>query len=177
MSTAPLDPRRIIEALERHRVDYVVIGGFAAFLHRTGIMTVDVDITPRRERSNLGRLAAALAELGARLAPPESEPIAIALDEHTFDWGTTWTFVTEAGELDVSFLPDGTQGYADLIRDAQRVTLRGGLEVPVASLADVVRSKEAAGRPKDRAALPVLRLALEEQARERSKENGEGDPR
>jgi hypothetical protein len=33
--------------------------------------------------------------------------------------------------------------------------------VPVASLADVIRSKEAAGRERDRAALPTLRLLLE----------------
>lgn len=158
-----LDPRRIIATLERHRVEYLVIGGFAAFLHQTGVMTVDVDITPRRERINLGRLAAALSELNARLVPPDSEPLTIALNEHTFDWGTTWTFITDAGELDVALLPDGTQGYPDLVRDAQRVTLRDGTEVPVASLADVVRSKEAAGRPKDRAALPILRLALDRQ--------------
>lgn len=170
MTLPSLDARRILEALERHGVDYVVIGGFAAFLHRTGVMTVDVDITPRREEENLGRLAAALVELGARLAPPDSEPIEIPLDEHTFDWGTTWTFVTEAGELDVALLPDGTQGYPDLVRDAERVTLRGGLEVPVASLEDVVRSKEAAGRPKDRAALPILRLALADQRRDTQRE-------
>ena len=38
----------------------------------------------------------------------------------------------------------------------------GGLEVRVAALADVIRSKEAANRPKDHRALPLLRQLLEE---------------
>jgi hypothetical protein len=42
-----------------------------------------------------------------------------------------------------------------------------GIDVPVASLADVVRSKEAAGRARDRAALPALRELLARQRRER----------
>jgi hypothetical protein len=36
-----------------------------------------------------------------------------------------------------------------------------GIDVPVASLADVIRSKEAAGRDRDRAILPTLRHLLE----------------
>ena len=51
------------------------------------------------------------------------------------------------------------RGYDDLRRDAGEVTFRG-LRILVASLADVVRSKEAAGRDKDRRALPVLREIL-----------------
>jgi hypothetical protein len=59
--------------------------------------------------------------------------------------------------------PAGTGGYRDLIRDADRmkVAVKPELVVDVASLADVIRSKEASGREKDRAALPLLRRALE----------------
>ncbi len=83
------------------------------------------------------------------------------LDEHSFDWGTTWTFVTDLGYLDVALLPDGTQGYDDLHRSATREQITETLRVDVASLADVIRSKEAAGREKDRAVLPILRQVLE----------------
>jgi hypothetical protein len=66
---------------------------------------------------------------------------------------------TSLGDLDVTFVPSGTTGYADLLPGVVHYDL-GGLVVPVAGLADVIRSKEAAGREKDKAALPTLRALL-----------------
>ena len=60
-----------------------------------------------------------------------------------------WNLVTDFGRLDLTFEPSGTGGYADVARDAVHLTILGA-EVDVASLADVIRSKEAAGREKDR---------------------------
>jgi hypothetical protein len=158
----PYRPDVLLEVLERHRVQYVVIGGLAAELRGSPYVTRDVDVTPSRDRANLGRLADALKELNARLRLPNAEgPVEFPLDEHSFDWGTTWTFVTTHGYLDIALLPDGTKGYDDLRRDATPELITDTLEVNVASLADVIRSKEAAGREKDRAVLPVLRQVLE----------------
>ncbi len=67
--------------------------------------------------------------------------------------------MTPHGDLDISFVPNGTTGYADLATDAADVECFG-LVVPVASLADVIRSKQAANRPKDQRVLPVLREIL-----------------
>ena len=83
------------------------------------------------------------------------------LDERSFDQGTTWTFVTEAGFPDVVLRPDGTGGYADLRREATEEPLTAKVTVRVAALADVIRSKEAANRDRDRRVLPALRLVLE----------------
>ena len=66
-------------------------------------------------------------------------------------------------ELDITFSPSGTEGFDDLSRDAIHLTILG-VPVDVASLADVIRSKEAAGREKDRLVLPVLRRIAEETA-------------
>lgn len=79
-----------------------------------------------------------------------------------------WTLVTSAGDLDLCFMPAGTRGYDDLRREASRERLGRGLIVTVASLRDVIRSKEAAGRDKDIAQLPLLRRTLE-QIRERER--------
>jgi hypothetical protein len=65
-----------------------------------------------------------------------------------------------SGRVDISWLPSGTRGYPDLVQDALAYEL-DDIVVPVASLADVIRSKEAAGRERDRTALPTLRLLLE----------------
>jgi hypothetical protein len=71
-----------------------------------------------------------------------------------------WNLVTDKGNLDITFVPSGTRGYEDLRRDVVSMNVRG-VDVPVASLADVIRSKEAAGRERDRAVLPTLRRLLE----------------
>ena len=72
---------------------------------------------------------------------------------------STWKLTTEAGDLDISFTPDGTTGYSDLAREAESADLCGSV-VHVASLADVIRSKQAANRPKDQRVLPTLRRIL-----------------
>jgi hypothetical protein len=69
----------ICRVLARHRVDFLIIGGIAARLHQTGYATVDVDICPSRDVSNLERLAAALRELGARLRV-EGDPRGVAFE-------------------------------------------------------------------------------------------------
>jgi hypothetical protein len=71
-----------------------------------------------------------------------------------------WNLVTSAGRLDVAFTPSGTDGYDDLSRRAIAFDVFG-VTVAAASLEDIIRSKEAANREKDRMALPTLRLLLE----------------
>jgi hypothetical protein len=67
-SPPALDAPRILEVLNRHGVEYVVIGAYAAQLHGAPIRkTEDIDVTPSRERKNLGRLSLALKELGTRI--------------------------------------------------------------------------------------------------------------
>jgi hypothetical protein len=169
----PYRPDQILEVLERHGVRYVVIGGLAAEIHGSPYITRDVDVTPARNRENLGKLAAALRELEGKLRVVDlDEPLEIALDERIFDQGTTWTFVTKYGNLDVALLPDGTRGFDDLKRAATREHLTDDLVVEVASLADVIRSKEAAGREKDRVVLPALREVLERTETRRRRASG-----
>jgi hypothetical protein len=85
-------------------------------------------------------------------------------DPVLLETAAVWTLTTKFGDLDLVMAPAGTDGYRDLARDADEllVAVAPDLTVNVASLADVIRSKEAAGREKDRAALPLLRRTLEE---------------
>jgi hypothetical protein len=67
-----------------------------------------------------------------------------------------WNLICGHGEFDISFRPAGFEGgYRQLIERANRVVV-GGVEVLVADLDDVIRSKELAGRPKDLRVLPAL---------------------
>jgi len=148
----------MVAALRRHEVDFVVIGVIAALAQGYPLTTRDLDITPSREHSNVERLADALRELDAKLRTPR-EPVEFPIEAEYLERIDSWTLLTALGELDILFQPAGTAGYPDLRRDALEVTL--GVPVLVASLRDVIRMKEAAGRPKDVAQLPALRQTLE----------------
>jgi hypothetical protein len=162
---AEFSPQDVFAVLERHRVRYVLIGGLAAVLHGAPHVTTDADIVPELGRENLDRLSAALDELNARVRVA-GEPDGIPFDHsaESLSRVPVWNLQTSMGDLDITFQPSGTRGYDDLRRDVVTMEIRG-VEVPVASLADVVRSKEAAGRARDRAALPALRELLARQRR------------
>lgn len=157
------DPLKILGALERHGVRYVLIGAAAARVAGAPVVTEDIDITPAADRSNLRRLAGALSELGARLrSPHDPRGVRFPIDADMLRTAALWTLTTTFGELDIAFTPSGTRGYEDLHREATRTRLAPRIQVEVASLRDVIRSKEAAGRDKDLAQLPILRRTLEE---------------
>jgi hypothetical protein len=160
---AEFNPQAILETLDRHDVRYVLIGGLAAVLHGAPHVTTDVDIVPEEGKQNLERLSAALRELGARIRVT-GEPDGIPFDHAAESLARVrvWNLTSPLGDLDITFEPSGTQGYEDLRRDVVRLNVHG-IDVPVASLADVIRSKEAAGRPRDRAVLPALRELLTRQ--------------
>jgi len=155
------DPVAMFAALAHHDVRYVAIGGLAATLHGSPLTTGDLDICPADDRENLERLAGALEELGARLfSDREPDGVPLPADARLLEQAAVWNLVTRFGRLDLSFQPAGTGGYSDLIRDA--VTFRvENVEVTTASLADVIRSKQAAGRERDLQALPTLRRLLD----------------
>lgn len=151
---------RVLETLSRHEVRFVLIGGLASVHWGSPFPTEDVDITPERSRENLDRLSAALTELDARIRTyGEAEGLPFAHTGASLADAGVWNLTTEHGDLDISFVPNGTTGFDDLARDAQAERLYG-TEVRVASLADVIRSKQAANRPKDQRVLPTLREIL-----------------
>ena len=159
-----LDLARLLEVLDRHKVAYVLIGGLAAVYHGSPFPTEDADITPQTDRANLESLAAALVELDARIRT-DSVPAGLpfACDADSLAASETLNLTTTAGDLDLTFEPAGTAGYDDLRRDATRTDLYG-VTVQIASLADVIRSKQAANRPKDQRVLPTLREILSRRA-------------
>lgn len=159
-------PDAIAAVLVEHGVDFIVIGGTAAYLQGSPLLTEDIDVVPENDRDNLTRLSVALSELDARIRSGGEEPLPFGHDATSLAAAVSWNLTTKHGDLDIFFQPAGTQGYADLRREAIAVTLRG-TPVLLASLADIVRSKEAAGRDKDRRALPILRELVAEQLRAR----------
>jgi hypothetical protein len=162
---AELDAVRILEVFSRHEVHYVLIGGYAAQLYGASRPTTDVDITPDRERSNLERLAKALRELGAGIRVDElPEGLPFDTSAEALVGMRMLNLRTPFGDVDLTFEPQGTDGYDDLARNAVEIEV-GQVLVRIAALDDIIRSKEAAGRPKDLNALPEL-YALNRRARD-----------
>jgi hypothetical protein len=162
-----LQPQELFDLLVRHRVDYVLIGGLAATLHGSSALTNDADICPDPSPANLERLAAALREMKARVRS-EAEPdgVAFSADPEFLRRTRLVNLTTRFGDFDIAFQPAGSQGYEDLVRRAIDLEIDGTV-VRVASLADIIRSKEVANRPKDRATLPIL-YALEDEIAKRA---------
>src|SRR5213079_3147932 len=145
----------MFRTLEAHGVRYLLIGGLAATLHGSPLRTGDADICPAKDAANLERLARALEAMDARIRAPDAKAgVRFACDARFLAGVELLNLTTRFGDLDIAFRPAGTGGY-DL----------EGLVVPVASLPDVIRSKKAADRPKDHAALDTLQELLRRRKR------------
>jgi hypothetical protein len=148
------DPENALEVLARHHVRFVLIGGLAGNVLGSPSATFDLDICYARDDENLEHLASALKDLRARLrGAPDDTPF--ILQAATLKAGDHFTFTTSAGSLDCLGTPAGTDGFSDLISRATWHELVGH-RVAVASLDDLIKMKQAAGRRKDRVEVEIL---------------------
>ena len=107
-------------------------------------------------------LASALRDMEAKIRTSDvPEGLPFSIDAGFLGQMDLLNLVTRFGDFDISFLPAGTTGYEDLVRKAVQVDLEPVI-VPVAALEDVIRSKRAAGRPKDLEQIPTLEALLQE---------------
>lgn len=151
-----LDPTRVFETLNRHGVDYLVIGGFAVIAHGHVRATKDVDLVASEQRENLVRFAAALRELGARLRGVDAEHLLVdPTNPDDLGNGANWTMVTDAGWVDFMAELPGAAGYPQMRARSVRRRVRN-VDIPIVGLDDLIRMKQAAGRPRDLADIAAL---------------------
>lgn len=134
----------IRDAFARHGVRYLFIGKSGAVLLGYSDTTQDVDLFVEKSPENGKRLAAALAGLGFALTPEQTAEIErgkdfIQIRDGPFD-------------VDLVFAPDGIESFDEAWE--RKVDVEG---FPVCHPDDIIRSKEAAGRARDRESLPRLR--------------------
>jgi hypothetical protein len=156
----------IIEAplrlLGEHGVNCVIVGGVAAAIHGSTLLTNDLDVCYARDSTNLKKLATALQSVHARLRNvPEDLPF--ILDAETLKRGLNFTFVTDLGDLDLLGEVRGVGHYEDVVAGALTVELFG-YRFSVIDLGKLIVAKRAAGRPKDLIAVPELEAIQEAQA-------------
>ena len=132
------------DAFARHGVRYLFIGKSGAILLGYPDTTQDADLFLEKSDQNGAAAARALRDLGFPLTEGQAEEIRrgkdfIQLKNGPFD-------------LDLVFAPDGIETFEEAW--ARHVEVEG---FPVCHPDDIIRSKEAANRVKDRESLPRLR--------------------
>lgn len=163
----PLEAEPILEALNANQVQYVVIGGMA--LQARGIgdrETFDLDIVPAPDRPNLAQLAQTLASLDTRVITkwvpdaPELHVEEPVFEPEMFERNRILHILTRHGRADVLMeAPGAPGGFAELAPDADEAQI-GRARFAVASVAHMIRMKEAVARPKDLEDLVRLRASL-----------------
>jgi len=142
---------RIAAVLERHKLEVILIGNAGAALQGAPVTTIDIDFLFRRTPANVRKLKAVADELEAVVLRPY------------YPVSPLWRMVRDADGLQLDFMDavHGIRSFEGLRKRATEARF-GGARLLVAALADIIRSKRAAGRPQDLAVLPILEKLLEE---------------
>ena len=146
-----------LEILAKHGVELVVVGGVAGVLNGAPVATFDLDVVHARYAENLDRLLVALNELEARYRDPAGRELRPELS--ALAGGGQHLLMTSCGPVDVLGEIGRGRRYEDLLPEAVPVHI-GAITVQILGLPALIRSKEEAGRDKDKAVLDVLRQTL-----------------
>ena len=141
---------RVAKAIERHGLDAVLIGNAGAAMHGAPVTTIDLDFLIRRTPANRKKLTAIASDLGATLYTPfypVSKVLRMMNDEET---------------LQVDFMDEvsGIKSFEGVRKRSERLRV-GDATVCLAGLADIIKMKKAANRPRDRAVIEILEKTLE----------------
>jgi predicted nucleotidyltransferase len=153
------DLQRLLQRLDEAGVAFVLVGGYAAMLHGSSLLTRDVDVCAVLTPGNVEKMRDAFRDFHPvhRLSSPQrsflDEPESgVALDNLYLN--------TDLGTLDVLGRITGVGDYARVAREAVEIELFGRC-VRAISLDDLIAAKEALGRDKDLIAAKELRAIRE----------------
>ena len=138
---------RVARAARRAGLEFILVGNAAAALHDAPVTTQDVDLFVRHTPRTLRKIAELTRLLGGILAEPY-EPLSRMM-----------RIVSPEVAVDLIFQLSSHRRFESVRATARHVSI-GEITLKVASLDDLIAAKEAAGRPKDRASLPILKATL-----------------
>jgi predicted nucleotidyltransferase len=156
-----IDFPKLLRLLTAHDVAFIIIGGVAAVIHGSSRLTQDLDVVYQRSSQNLTRLVQALAEQAPYLrgAPPG---LPFQWSVATLRMGLNFTLETSVGPLDLLEEITGGGSYEELLDHTIEVEVFG-IRCRCLDLPALIRTKRAAGRPKDLEAIAELEVIWEEQ--------------
>ena len=144
----------LLALLSKSGVEFILIGGVAAWAHGSSRATVDLEVVYERSEANLKRIADALASIHPYLrgAPPG---LPFRLDLQTLKGGLNFTLTTDLGSLDLLGEIAGGGGYENLLPHSSVMTMLDA-SCRCLNLDKLIEVKRAAGRPKDFEAVAEL---------------------
>jgi hypothetical protein len=159
--------RAFCEVLNAYGVTYLLLGSLAARFQGANLTTIDIDVAPAPAPDNLQHLADALNTLQPRWrlrGRPEGAKIDGRLEpRHFLGDSLAVGLVTRLGRLDIVFRIDGFEGNAYTALSPRAITLDiDDVAIRVGAVEDIITSKRAAGRQKDRDHLVILERLMTE---------------
>jgi hypothetical protein len=146
---------RLIEALEKRKVDYAIAGGYAVALHGAVRGTVDIDIVLRFTKKNLFAAEAALEDLGLQSRLPlKKDEVFDFREEYIKNRNLlAWNFTNPTNPVEtVDIL------ITEDLRNMKIKKIRSGnLILRLVSLEDLIKMKQKSGRPQDLEDIKALR--------------------
>ncbi len=139
----------VARALREQGLEAVLIGNAAAALQGAPVSTVDLDFLIRGTKANLRKLEKLADALGAVVFRPH------------YPVSGMYRVIRDDDSLQLDFMTQihGSKSFNSLRSRAIEME-QGPERIMVASLADIIESKRAADRPRDRASLETLEKAL-----------------
>lgn len=150
---------RLLDGLLSEGVEFVVVGGVAAVLHGSTLLTRDLDICVPLGSDSFLKLQAALAPLNPRVRAG-ADQIPLQLDAGQADRLRNLYVSTDEGRLDCLGYVAGVGDYDAVLRDSIPITL-GGRTCRVIGIDALIRAKEVTGRPHDLQTVIQLRAIRE----------------
>jgi hypothetical protein len=150
---------RLLQRLCDAEIDFVIVGGFAAMLHGSSLLTRDLDVCTVLTRESVGKLREIFRELhpfhrlsGQKLSFLDNP--APDVEVHNLYLGT------DLGPVDLLSSILGVGDFESVRANAVEVDLFGR-RCRVMSLDNLIRAKEALGRDKDVQSVLQLRAIRE----------------
>ena len=152
MAIPPMDEnlRQLLAAFNTHNVRYLVVGGYAVFVHAQPRATKDLDILIESSPTNAIATYEALADFGAPLADFKVEDFA--------DGQTIARFGNPPICVDILQKIDGVE-FAEVYANSEELLIDGDLPARYISAEDFITNKLASGRLQDLADVEAVRQA------------------
>jgi hypothetical protein len=154
-----IELNRLLQTLCDAEIDFVIVGGYAAMLHGSSMLTRDLDVCTVLTDSCVAKLRVAFRDLN----PTHRQTSQRLSFLDTPDPGVPLKNIylqTDLGPLDILGSITGLDNFAELRKNAVQLYLFGR-EILVMSIDDLIKAKEALGRPKDVLVAQELRAIAE----------------
>ena len=143
------DFRELLKLFEKHEVRYLIVGGYAVMKYSEPRFTKNLDVWIATDLENADAVYAALKEFGAPLV------------NLTADNFTHQDYFYQMGKpplrVDIMMSIPGVE-FEEAWKNREMVEL-DDLKIPFISRSDLIRAKEASGRPQDKIDIDKLKEA------------------